>query len=145
MEQSISPSPSRFDSVTLPASSGTSAPTECPRCHSDDIKRSRRHPLERLFLLVLRGHVYRCRDCKRRFWVGVHWGPAIVVFLSMVVVAGVVTAMVFAHKAREEAAREIAPKPIMRTRRRPTMPGMPRGLPPLSSVPRPADDPVKAQ
>lgn len=44
---------------------------------------------ERIFLFALRAQVYRCRDCKKRFWVGVEWGKVILVTLSAVFVTGV--------------------------------------------------------
>jgi hypothetical protein len=98
---------------------------------------------ERLILPVMRAQVYRCRDCKHRFWIGVQWRFVILGFLSVAMAAGFTMAVIFAHQSREaEAAAAAAPK---KTRRyRTPRPAMPKGLPPLSAVPRPKDDPVLA-
>lgn len=114
---------------------------KCPQCHSDDVKRSRRKFPERIALFVLRGQVFRCRDCKKRFWVGVQWSKVILAFLTITVTASIVVAVVITHEIRvaeAAAARKVVRK--YRIRPRP----MPRGLPPLSKVPRPEDDPTPA-
>jgi hypothetical protein len=115
---------------------------ECPKCHSDDITRSRRKLPERLILPVMRAQVYRCRDCKNRFWVGVQWRFVILGFLSLAVAGGFVLAIVLAHQSRE-ADEAPAPRTVRRYRAPRTV--IPKGLPPLSSVPRPVDDPVPAK
>ncbi len=117
--------------------------TECPKCHSDDVKRSRRKFYERFILPVVRAQVYRCRDCKHRYLVGMQWGLVILAVLTIGVTAGVFTALKFENEARlgEVANAEATAKaPRHRLRRHP----VPKGLPPLSSIPRPADDPVLA-
>ena len=39
---------------------------KCPRCESENVRRSRRNPLARLALFFLLP--YRCRDCETRFY-----------------------------------------------------------------------------
>ncbi len=109
---------------------------ECPQCHSDDVKRSRRTLLERLLLPMLRAQAFRCRDCRKRFWIGVQWSSVILGVLTMTMVAGVVTTMLVVHQARKDA-QSVPPVAVKRYKRR--RPSVPQGLPPLSSVPRPAD------
>lgn len=117
---------------------------ECPHCHSDDITKSRRKFVDRLFLPVLRGEVQRCRDCRKRFWVDTRWGSVVLGFVTVMVAAVVVVAMVAAHHSRvEEASAAAAPVPVpIRRVRRPRAP-FPTGLPPLSSVPAPTGDTSK--
>lgn len=119
---------------------GPSAELECPRCHSNDVKRSRRTFSERLILPMVQGRVFRCRDCKKRFWVDIQWSGVILAFLSMTVMAGVIAAVVVVHQMRVAEAAAASTKAVQvrryRIRRRP----MPKGLPPLSSIPRPAED-----
>jgi hypothetical protein len=118
---------------------GPSTDLICPRCHSNDVKRSRRTFTERLVLPMLRGRVFRCRDCKKRFWIDVQWSAVILAGLSMTVAAGIVTAAIVVHQMRvQEAAAAAKAVQIRRYRVRPRP--MPRGLPPLSSIPRPGDD-----
>jgi hypothetical protein len=107
---------------------------ECPHCHSDDVTRSRRRFMDRLFLPFLRGEVYRCRDCHKRYWVGVQWGVVILGFLTATVTAGVILAMVVSHQRRDD---EVTAAPPRVRRVRPVRPAFPRGLPPLSSIPAP--------
>jgi hypothetical protein len=117
---------------------------ECPKCHSDDVTRSRRRLAEQLILPMMRAQVYRCRDCKNRFWTGVQWRFVILGFLSIAVVAGFAFAIMFAHETREQQAEEAtAPKQVRRRYGAPR-PAIPKGLPPLSAVPRPKDDPTPA-
>jgi ribosomal protein L37AE/L43A len=108
---------------------------QCPRCSSDDVKRSRRKFWERFVLALFRAQIFRCRDCKKRFWTGINWGPVILAGLAFVMVSGVAIAMVVAHRSAMEAARVPRARPLPRARRR-ALP-MPSGLPPLSSVPPP--------
>jgi ribosomal protein L37AE/L43A len=106
---------------------------QCPKCKSNDISRSRRKLWERVVLFVLKAQVYRCRDCRRRFWVGVEWGGVILGTLTVVVVAGVALTMVAVHQNQEKAAAAATALPKARKRRR--LPPLPKGLPPLSSIP----------
>ncbi|HWF08021.1 MAG TPA: hypothetical protein VG297_06130 [Bryobacteraceae bacterium] len=111
---------------------------QCPYCQSDDITRSRRKLWERFVLAALRAQVYRCRDCRKRHWVGVEWGAVILGSLVVVVAVGIVGAVIVAHrnqKVIEAAPRVIAPRP---RRIRPLQP-LPPGLPPHARVPAPAD------
>lgn len=116
---------------------------ECPKCHSDDITRSRRKLGERLILPIMRAQVYRCRDCKYRFWVGVQWRFVILGFLSVTMAAGFALAVMFAYQTRaEQTAETPAPKKVQSYRA--SRPAIPKGLPPLSAVPRSNDDPALA-
>ncbi len=135
---------SRSIEPTVPESRGILGAIECPKCHSDDVIRSRRKLAERLVLPVLRAQVYRCRDCKNRFWVGVQWRFVILGFLSAAVAGGFAMAIMFAHQTREQQAEEAnAPKQVQRRYRAPRT-VLPKGLPPLSSIPRAKDDPALA-
>ena len=120
---------------------GPTTDLDCPRCHSSDLKRSRRTFTERLLLPMLRGRVFRCRDCKKRFWVDVQWSVVILGALSLAVLAGVVTAVILMHQMRVQEANAAA-KAVQLRRYRVRPRPLPRGLPPLSSIPRPADDPT---
>ena len=143
MAQSTWVRQSRSYEPTLPER-GASGAMECPKCHSDDVTRSRRKFVERLVLPIMRAQAYRCRDCKYRFWVGVQWRYVILGVISAAMVAGFALAIMFAHVSRErQAAEAAAPKKVRRYRAPRTM--IPKGLPPLSSVPRPKDDPVLAK
>ncbi len=114
-------------------------PMECPHCHSSDVIRSRRKFAERFLLPVFRASVMRCRDCKKRFWIGVEWGSVILGLLTMTVTACLLVGVVLAHQASVEKA---AAKPVVAAARRYRR-AMPK-LPPLSSIHRAADDPVLA-
>ena len=81
----------------------------------------------------------RCRDCRKRFWVGVEWSSVILGFLTMTVTASLLVGVVLAHQASVQKA---AAKPVVAAKRRYRQP-MPK-LPPLSSIHRAADDPVLA-
>src|SRR5579863_461434 len=107
---------------------------QCPRCQSDDIKRSRRKFWERIVLHVLKAQVYRCRDCRHRYWVGVQWNHVILGTLAAVIVAGVVTTMVLVRYNQTHRPPSAPPIPVRRRRR---VQPLPPGLPPLSSVPAP--------
>jgi hypothetical protein len=107
---------------------------QCPKCLSDDVIRSRRRFHERFILPVLRANVYRCRDCKRRFWVGVQWGGIILGVLVVAVTSAVITAMVVVRNRQELRPREYTPAPVVGRRTRTGRP-LPKGLPPLSSLP----------
>jgi hypothetical protein len=109
---------------------------QCPKCQSNDIQRSRRRLLDHALLPLVRAQVYRCRDCKKRFWAGVQWGPVILGSLTFAVVAVVAVVMVAAHHSQGQKSPAPEPTPVLRSR--PVRP-MPRGLPPLSSVPAPKD------
>jgi len=75
----------------------------------------------------------------------VQWRLVILGFLSVAMVAGFALAVMFAHESREQQkAAEIAAEKNARKRYRAPRSAMPKGLPPLSSVPRPADDPALA-
>jgi hypothetical protein len=111
---------------------------ECPHCHSDDVTRSRRRFLDRIALPVLRAEVFRCRDCKKRFWVNVQWSTVILGCMTAMVTLVVIVAMVATHRNRVEESEREAAAPIRRAR--PFRQAFPKGLPPLSSVPSPKDD-----
>lgn len=112
---------------------------QCPYCQSDDVARSRRKFWERFALPLFRAQVYRCRDCKKRHWVGVEWGAVILASLLMVVGGGVVAAVIVVHQNQRTAAEEAPRAPAPRPKRiRPLQP-LPSGLPPLSRVPKPPE------
>jgi hypothetical protein len=142
MAQSASEQQSRAYGSKPEEQRGLPGELECPKCHSDDVARSRRKFVERLFLPVVRAQTYRCRDCKHRFWVNVKWRPVILGVIMLIVGSGFVAAILAAHEA-SQAAETTAPKPERRYRARRSR--LPRGLPPLSSIPRAADDPALAQ
>jgi hypothetical protein len=105
---------------------------QCPYCQSDDVKRSRRKFWERFVLPLLRAQVYRCRDCKKRHWVGVEWGAVILASLLLVVAGGVVAAVIVVHSNQQaDDAPPVVKAPRPR-RIRPLQP-LPSGLPPASS------------
>lgn len=134
---------SRSDEPTLPESRGILGAMECPKCHSDDVTRSRRKLPERFILPIMRAQVYRCRDCKNRFWVGVQWRFVILGFLSLAVAGGFALAIALVHRSEADAADAPPPSAVRRYRAPRTV--IPKGLPPLSSVPRPVDDPAPAK
>ena len=143
MAQSAGVRQSRSYEPTLPKKRGILGAMECPKCHSDDLTRSRRRLVERLILPLVRAQVYRCRDCQNRFWMGVQWRLVILGFLSVAMVAGFALAIMLAHESRQQqAGGDVAPRQVPRYRA-PRQP-VPDGLPPLSSVPRPKDDPALA-
>lgn len=80
-------------------------------------------------------HVHRCRDCRHRFWVGTIWSRIVFGALAVTFIAGVITTMVLVRRSRNQPP----PPPRVRLRKRRQVPPMPRGLPPLSSVPAPKD------
>ena len=43
----------------------------CPSCHSNDISRSRKRKLRDSFMRWMGKVAYRCRDCRRRFYVNI--------------------------------------------------------------------------
>jgi hypothetical protein len=110
---------------------------QCPKCQSDDVTRSRRKFWERFVLYCLNAQVFRCRDCKKRFWVGVEWGRVILGTMTAVVITGVIATMVFVLRHKEPPAPVQTAAPARQRRR---LPPLPKGLPPLSSVPLPADE-----
>lgn len=144
MAQSAWVRQSRSDEPTVPESRGILGALQCPKCHSDDVTRSRRKLTERLLLPIMRAQVYRCRDCKNRFWVGVQWRFVILGFLSVAMMGGFALAITLVHQSREQQAEEPTAPKKPRPYRAPR-PALPRGLPPLSSVPRAADDPAVAK
>lgn len=107
----------------------------CPKCQSSDVTRSRRKFWERIVLYFLRAQVYRCRDCRKRYWIGVEWGNVILGTLTAVVVTGVIATIVVVHRNQAQLAPA---QPKIPVRRRQRLPPLPKGLPPLSSVPYPA-------
>lgn len=109
----------------------------CPHCQSDDVKRSRRKFWERFVLAALRAQVYRCRDCRKRHWVGVEWGAVILGCLVFVVAGGVVTAAIVVHRNQVAAAQNPPPVRAPRPRRIRPLEPLPSTLPPLSKVPAP--------
>jgi hypothetical protein len=142
MAQSASLRQSRSYETIMPENPGISGARECPKCHSDDVTRSRRKLAERLILPIMRAQVHRCRDCKHRFWVGVQWRFVVLGCLSATVAAGFAMAIMFVHETREEQAVQTT-TPQVRRYRAPRQ-QVPKGLPPLSAVPRPKDDPALA-
>jgi hypothetical protein len=72
----------------------------------------------------------------------VQWRFVILGFLSVAMAAGFALAITFAHESREQQAAEAAAPKQQAPRYRPPRTAMPKGLPPLSSVPRPKDDPA---
>ncbi len=59
-----------------------------------------------LILPVMRAQVFRCRDCKNRFWVGVQWRFVILGFLGVSMAAGFATGHhVRASKPRRAGCR----------------------------------------
>lgn len=124
---------------SIPQAAGSFRSLKCPKCHSDDIKRSRRKFWERFVLPLLAAHVHRCRDCKHRFWVGTQWNRVVFASIAVVFVGGIALTMVLVKQARDQPATVPAPQPVRA--RRPRLPPPPPGLPPLSQVPRPKDDP----
>ncbi len=147
MAQSASVRQSRSYEPTLPENRGILGAMECPKCHSDDVMRSRRKLAERLVLPIMRAQVYRCRDCKNRFWVGVQWRFVILGFLSVAMAGGFALAIMFAHESREEQAAQAAQAatPQQVQSYAPRRQALPKGLPPLSDVPRPKDDPASGK
>jgi|GEM_PF-3241836 len=109
---------------------------KCPRCQSDDVTRSRRRLVDRLVQPIVRGRILRCRDCHKRFWVGVEWGAVILGALTAAVTVVVITAMVIVA-ARQSHRETPAPVPVQARRYRIPRPIRPANLPPLSSVPTP--------
>src|SRR5580658_3679517 len=73
----------------------------CPRCLSKEVSSSRRISWERLVLPILRAHVYRCRDCKHRFRVGVEMG-GIILGTVLAVTAFVIAAIVLVENQQED-------------------------------------------
>ena len=115
---------------------------ECPKCHSDDVKRSRRKFWERFVLPLVAAHVHRCRDCKHRFWVGAQWKRVVLASVAVAFAGGVALTVVLVIQTRNQPPAPVyRPRPLVRRRGlRPP----PRGLPPLSEVPRPKDVPAPA-
>jgi hypothetical protein len=72
--------------------------------------------------------------------VGVQWRLVILGFISVAMVAGFAMAVTFARISREQQTAQAAAAKKVRKRYRAPRAVVPRGLPPLSSVPRPADD-----
>lgn len=85
-------------------------------------------------LPLLSAHPHRCRDCKHRYWVGVVWSRLVFGGLALMFVAGIITTVVLVRQSRVQSSQ--APAPVRRLRRRRVQP-LPKGLPPLSAVPRP--------
>jgi hypothetical protein len=123
---------------STPQAARSFRPLKCPKCHSDDVKRSRRKFWERFVLPLLAAHVHRCRDCKHRFWVGTQWYRLVLASIALFFVGGIAVTMVLVKQARDQPATAPALRPRARRRR---LPPPPPGLPPLSQVPRPKDDP----
>jgi hypothetical protein len=140
MAESVPVRPSSSYGHPAPESRDVSQPRECPRCHSDDVKRSRRRLIERALLPLMRAQVYRCCDCKKRFWVGDQLRLVMLGLVGAAVIAAFVATFMFAHETRGEAAATDS-EPRVEQRYEAPRESLPKGLPPLSSVPRPADDP----
>ncbi len=126
------------DVVSIPRLAGPYRLMECPKCHSDDVTRSRRKFWERFVLPLLSAHVHRCRDCKHRFWIGTHWSRLVFASIAVFFVVGIFTTVTLIRKAKE-APPPVVQQPLRPRRRR--LPPLPPGLPPLSQVPRPKDLP----
>ncbi len=123
----------------MPQATGSFRPLECPKCHSDDVKRSRRKFWERFVLPLVGAQVHRCRDCKHRFWVGTQWKRLVLASIAIVFGAGIGLTVVLLIQTRQQPPDlPVRPVPQVRTRRAPPLPP---GLPPLSQVPRPKDEP----
>ena len=89
-------------------------------------------------LPILQGEPYRCRDCKHRFWVGVKWGGLVLGTVTVLVVAALIVTIVVVRQERNAPTAKAAVR-VRRLRRIRPLP-IPRGLPPLSSVPAPDAD-----
>jgi hypothetical protein len=113
---------------------------ECPKCHSDDLTKSRRRFADTIFLPLLRAEVFRCRDCHKRFWVCVQWGPVVLVSTMAVLTTFLIVVVMFAHQRRADESSPVGPstQPRGLTPFRPVF--QKEGLPPLSSVPKPANE-----
>jgi hypothetical protein len=102
----------------------------CPRCVSEELTRSRRNRWERLVFPVVRADAFRCRNCKKRFRVGLGWGVVILAILAAAVGVSVVAAIVFvdtrndnrpkAERVTPRAAESSAPVATIPT----TVPGV---------------------
>ena len=87
----------------------------CPRCQSHDVVKSHRKFVERMLLPVVKAEVFRCRDCRKRFWDGVQWAPIILCGLTMAFGAIIGLAMIAAHET--QAQPKAPPAPLHRPRR----------------------------
>jgi len=85
---------------------------------------------ERFALFALRGQVFRCCDCKKRFWLGVNWVPLVLGSLAALLVVGVFSAMIVAHNSRVAAATAA---PLRRYPKAKSIRPLPGGLPGLAN------------
>lgn len=125
---------------STPQATGSFRQLECPKCHSDDVKRSRRTFWEHLVLPLMSAQVHRCRDCKHRFWVGTQWKRLVLTSIAIVFAGGVAFTVVLLIQTRAQPPAKPVSQQRPRLRRR-RLPPPPPGLPPLSQVPRPKDEP----
>lgn len=92
-------------------------------------------------LPLVAAEVNRCRDCRHRFWVGTQWKRVVLASVAVAFAGGIALTVILATQTRTPTPTQPANQPRLRVRRR-RLPPLPPGLPPLSQVPRPKDEPA---